>query len=70
MLPGSRTNNLHEAFQRIIFDFIVKNIEKAFMREEISLTRRQKEEGGGMAPVYMDTGNSWSEEQPCGDGWG
>jgi hypothetical protein len=41
--PRMKPEYLHEVFQRIIFDFIVKNIGKAFMQEKISRTRRPKE---------------------------
>jgi hypothetical protein len=37
---------LHEAFQRTIFDFIMKTINEPFMKEPISPTRRRKEDGG------------------------
>jgi hypothetical protein len=39
---------LHEAFQRTILDFIVKNIEATFMQAQINPIRRRKEGGGGM----------------------
>ena len=48
---------LHEAFQRILLEFIVQNKQEEFMREQISPTRRPKE-GGGMAQSIRTPGKA------------
>jgi hypothetical protein len=48
--PGKKKEEyLHEAFQRTIFDFIMKKINEPFMKEPISPTRRRKQGGGAMS---------------------
>jgi hypothetical protein len=47
--PRMKPEYLHEVFQRIIFDFIVKNRQEVFMEKKISRSPRKAERKAGMA---------------------